>query len=448
MALHDAAGREVAYDDDYRFKPDPVILCEVPADGEYVLSMTDAIFRGREDFVYRVSIGEIPFVTSVFPLGGQAGGSPKAEMKGWNLQGASLLLPAPGAGAGTDWLAASRNGFVSNSMPFELGSLAECLEQEPNNDNSRAQKVTLPIVINGRINRPDDWDVFTFAGEAGQTIVAEVDARRLESPLDSFLKITDAAGNVLAFNDDHADAEAGTNTHDADSYLLFKLPAKGMYCVYVGDTARHGGEEYAYRLRIGAPRPDFALRIVPSSVSIRSKSTANVNIAVIRKDGFDAPIQLVLKDPPSGFTATPITVAANQAQVRLTLKTDRVSTKQPVSLSIEGRAKTPSGAISRVAVPAEDRMQAFLWRHLVPAQEFSVLVYDPAYEPPPKRIPRVYPAAAPAPAPASADAAAAKPKFTKQQVASRLRQLKLLFEDGLLTDDFHHEKVLECEAVR
>jgi hypothetical protein len=45
-------------------------------------------------------------------------------------------------------------------------------------------------------------------------------------------------------------------------------------------------------------------------------------------------------------------------------------------------------------------------------------------------------------------APAAKPAFTKQQVASRLRQLKALFEDGLLTDDFYDRKVAECEAAQ
>ena len=38
-------------------------------------SMT-AIYRGREDFVYRITIGELPFVTSIFPLGGRAGEPP------------------------------------------------------------------------------------------------------------------------------------------------------------------------------------------------------------------------------------------------------------------------------------------------------------------------------------------------------------------------------------
>jgi hypothetical protein len=45
-------------------------------------------------------------------------------------------------------------------------------------------------------------------------------------------------------------------------------------------------------------------------------------------------------------------------------------------------------------------------------------------------------------------ASPAKPKFTQQQIAGRLRQLKLLYEADLLTDDFYDEKVAECEAAR
>ena len=48
----------------------------------------------------------------------------------------------------------------------------------------------------------------------------------------------------------------------------------------------------------------------------------------------------------------------------------------------------------------------------------------------------------------AAAASAAKPKFTKQQIAGRLRQLKLLYEDGLITDEFYVEKVAECELVQ
>ena len=63
----DAAGKEIAYADHYRFHRTPSIHYEVPADGQYTLEIHDSIYRGREDFVYRIAVGEFPYVTSIFP---------------------------------------------------------------------------------------------------------------------------------------------------------------------------------------------------------------------------------------------------------------------------------------------------------------------------------------------------------------------------------------------
>ena len=460
LVLYDAKGKEVAFDDDYQFRPDPVIFYEVPSDGEYVVAIYDSIYRGREDFVYRISLGQLPFVTSIFPLGGPVGAPAAITMQGWNLQEAGLTPPAQDAGPGNQLLAAIGKGFVSNRVPFAQDTLPEGADKEPNNTQARAQKVTLPVIINGRIDRSDDWDVFRFTGKSNDTIVAEVQARRLDSPLDSVLKLTDAAGKLLAFNDDFEDLAAGVNMHHADSYLMTRLPADGDYYVHLGDTARKGGAEYGYRLRLSAPQPDFALRAVPSSVSLRGKSTATINVHVIRKDGFPGPIKLALKDPPAGFSASPVTLSGTQAVARLTFKCDLTATKEPVTLSVVGSAKIGENEITHEAVPAEDRMQAFLWRHLVPASELKVLVFDPAHEPPPKRLARARPpsavmtnavvaaqmTAATNTVAGTNAVAAAKPKFSKQQITGRLRQLKLLFEEGLLTDDFYDLKVAECEA--
>lgn len=45
-----------------------------------------------------------------------------------------------------------------------------------------------------------------------------------------------------------------------------------------------------------------------------------------------------------------------------------------------------------------------------------------------------------------AKAEAPKPTFTKQQVERRLRELKGLYDRGLLTQAFYDRKVKECEA--
>ena len=94
-------------------------------------------------------------------------------------------------------------------------------------------------------------------------------------------------------------------------------------------------------------------------------------------------------------------------------------------------------------------MQAFLWRHLVPASDLLALTFDPANEPSPRRPAPVIPSPPPTTntvAAAGATNAVAKPKFTKQQITNRLRQLKLLYEEELLTDEFYRAKVAECET--
>jgi len=72
---------------------------------------------------------------------------------------------------------------------------------------------------------------------------------------------------------------------------------------------RGGGEEYGYRLRISAARPDFALRTVPSSITLRAKSGGgSISVYVQRKDGCTAPITITLKNPPAGVSCKPVTL--------------------------------------------------------------------------------------------------------------------------------------------
>ena len=469
LTLYDADGKELAFADDYRFHPDPVLFFEVPRDGQYVLEITDALYRGREDFIYRITIGELPFVTTIFPLGGRVGHPVAIERDGWNLDHVRLAPPPETAGPGVYRIAAKVNGFVSNTLPFALDTLPESFDREPNGDEAHAQKVALPVIVNGRIDHPDDWDVFRVEGRAGQTLVAEVTARRLDSPMDSLIKITDARGRVLAFNDDHEDLGSGLNTHHADSYVRVELPADGMYYVHVGDTTRSGGEACAYRLRISEPRPDFELRVVPSRLAMRSRGSAAVSVYAFRKDGFDGPIRLRVKESSRGFSSRPVTLPPGKSTARLPVRTDLKATERPVRLAIEGVATIQGREVVHEAVPAEDWMQAFLWRHLVPVEELVALVYDPSREPPTKRVPPSPPAGSGAgefmakpkagklkakppggkpKAQPGKRTPRPKPKFTKRQVAARLRQLKMLYEEWLLTDDFYLRKVAECETFQ
>jgi hypothetical protein len=440
LRLHDAGGNELAYNDDFRFHPDPVIYFEVPEDGEYVLTINEALFRGRESFTYRLTVAESPFVTSIFPLGARAGGEPvKIEMEGWNLEKTTLAPPPTDAKPGHYLIAATNGNLVSNHVPFALGTLPECLDAESNDDPSKAQKVTLPIIVNGRADHVGDWDVFEVEGKAGQTIVAEVHARRLGSPFDSFIKVTSVEGKIIALNDDHYDAASGFNTDHADSYLMAKLPADGKYYVHLGDTRRHAGKEYAYRLRISQPQPDFELRLIPSRIVMKSKAAASVKVFAIRKDGFNGPIKLSFKDLPEGFESGGATLAANAEVVGLALKTSLEETQEPVNLTVIGTATVGEREIVNQAVAAEDRMQAFLWRHLQPAETLPALVVNPSYKPPADRVrPPIRDDQRPK---------GVKRTLTKSSVARRLGEIERIYQNWLFTDEFANREIAKIEAL-
>ncbi len=376
LTLYDIKGKELAYDDDYRFHPDPVLHYEIPEDGEYVLEIKDALYRGREDFVYRITLGELPFVTSIFPLGGRSGTPTDVNLTGWNLPTDEVKMDGTGKESGIHPLSILKGNLVSNEVPFGVDTLPECVEREANDSLQEAQQVALPILINGRIDRSGDVDVFRFDGHTGDIIVIETMARRLGSPVDSILRLLDSNGRQLAFNDDSDDKGSGLDTHHADSYILITLPADGVYFVQVSDAQYHGGSDYAYRLRISAPRPDFDLRVVPSGLGIRAGQTIPITIYALRKDGFEGEIKLSLKEAPGGFTLKGGAVPAGQDKTQVTLTAPPDPSPEPLTLALEGRATIGGRQVVRAATPADDMMQAFAYRHLVPARDWEVLVLD------------------------------------------------------------------------
>jgi len=374
MTLYDARGKKLVYEDDFRFQPDPILCYDVPRTADYILEIKDAIYRGREDFVYRIALGKVPFITGIFPLGGRVGGKSTVALAGWNLLSNQVTLDGADRSPGTMWFTMTAGRYVTNAVPFALDTLPECLEAEPNHERSRAQPLKLPIIVNGRIDRPGDRDIFRITGRAGSTVVAEVQARRLNSPLDSLLLLTDENDKLLAANDDHVDRSAALTTHQADSRLAFQLPKDGTYLLQLEDTQQKGGRAYAYRLRVGAPQPDFALRVVPSSITAPPGTTLPITVHALRRDGFDGDITLGLKGGSAGFALDGGWIPSGQDKVRLTLTMPPTPRRRPVGLTLEGQAVVEGQTVRRKAMPAENMMQAFIYRHLVLTKDWMVTV--------------------------------------------------------------------------
>lgn len=393
LALYDAEGNEVAFVDDYRFNPDPVLFYQIPNDGEYELEIRDSIYRGREDFIYRIAVSEQPFITQIFPLGGQSGVKTSVSIAGWNLSDTRLPLDTQPGDNSIRQTVYPRGELLSNSISYAVDELAECNEAESNDTIKDAQQIALPKIINGRIDERGDVDVFQFHGHAGNNVAAEVYARRLNSPLDSLIRVSDASGNILKWNDDNVIEDnklykdiMGLITHQADSYLIAELPKNGTYYVHLTDSQHHGGQAFSYRLRISAPQPDFALCVTPSSLSMNAAGTIPVTVYALRKDGFEGEIEVVLKDAPAGFEISGGRIPAGNDSVRMTLTVPLKASEKPIVLQLTGLARIDGETISHRVVPADNVMQAFLYRHLVPSQELLIMIQKAGRRMPPVEL--------------------------------------------------------------
>jgi hypothetical protein len=236
--------------------------------------------------------------------------------------------------------------------------------------------VAVPVTINGRIQRPGDSDYFVFSAQAGQALVMEVFARRLGSPLDSMLYLHNAQGGELARNDDTVDNDEALLNHHADSRLVYTFPAAADYVVRVKDIQQNWGDEYAYRLVIAPPRPDFTLRVGPDNPRLTKGDTAVLTARVLRKD-FGGEIALAVQNLPPGFVAPDALIPAGQEQTRLTITAPADAAIGVVAPTIVGTAAINNTPVMRTALGSEEIMEAFTNKHSVPTKDLALAVIDP-----------------------------------------------------------------------
>ena len=136
------------------------------------------------------------------------------------------------------------------SRPFIIGDLAEHVEQESNSSFTRAERVELPITLNGQICGERDVDHFRFKVEAGQSVSCEVVAARLGSKLDAVVSLLDNQGRKVNAEQFHM---------GNDPVLVFRSPTTAEYTLQISNVTHRGDPSFVYRVNV---RPQPFLRAV------------------------------------------------------------------------------------------------------------------------------------------------------------------------------------------
>lgn len=221
-----------------------------------------------------------PQFTSVFPPGAKQGAKVEVTVAGADLDDAEkLLFSHPGITAAAK--PADPNEFVksprfvpnvfsvqvaadvppgnyearivgrfgvSNPRTFVVGTVDELAEAPGNNAVDKPMDLPLGPVVNGRAEA-NARDFYRLNLQAGQRVLIDCIAKRIDSRMDATLALYSAEGRELARSRD---------TVDADPLLDFTAPAAGSYVLAVFDFVYAGGPDYFYRLSAhGRPHVDF-----------------------------------------------------------------------------------------------------------------------------------------------------------------------------------------------
>lgn len=259
-----------------------------------------------------------PDVTSLFPAGAQRGTTATVTIQGklgdganrmWSSRpGVSVTFPEkPGpisisvsadTEPGVCWLRFYNEEGASGLRPFVIGTTAELIEVEPNDEITKAQPLpTLPVVVNGQHVKGGDSDSYTVTLRRGEVLVASMLANRtLGSPQDAVLQILGPDGFVLEQNEDD---------QGFDPQLTFAAPADGVYTLRTwafpaapdSSIRLFGSPACVYRLLVTTgPFVDHVLPMAVQAGLTRSVQLRGWNLSVRR--GSPDPATTIEITPP------------------------------------------------------------------------------------------------------------------------------------------------------
>jgi hypothetical protein len=146
----------------------------------------------------------------------------------------------------------------------------------------------------------------------------------------------------------------GGPMYGKDSKLNFIAPEDGDYLVRIRDVRGIGGEQFAYRLSIHEPIPDFVLFADPENPNIPQGGQLPVTITTYRNDGFDGDIKVRVLDLPAGFNAGEAVIRSGQNSTVMTISAGNDSPSS-IPLRVQGTAIINGQTVTR-DLKTEDRI--------------------------------------------------------------------------------------------
>ncbi|MBI3409468.1 MAG: hypothetical protein HY040_14090 [Planctomycetes bacterium] len=161
-----------------------------PDAGTYAVGVRDRELRGGKEMHYRLHIGEIPVITSLFPLGGQRGAEVDVQARGVFLGSKNVHVKIPAD--------AEVGSKIPVPMTSPLGKPLGPSEIVAGEFPDASDKtIAVPGTANGVLSASGQKDAWRFHAKKGGRLILEVHGRRLGSPIDSLIEVLDKNGKPV-----------------------------------------------------------------------------------------------------------------------------------------------------------------------------------------------------------------------------------------------------------
>ncbi|MBE7493644.1 MAG: serine protease [Verrucomicrobiaceae bacterium] len=297
-----------------------------PADGSYIIKVSDLTYQGGERHFYRLALQKSP-----------------AEPQPQTQTVSAMSWP-----------------------PAGLAASAAAKEVEPNNKD--AQKISLPCDLSGAFFPAADVDTYEFTAKKGETWWVEVASERLGLNTDPFVLVQqvkdDKFTDVAELYDIAPPMKVTSNgySYDGPPYdagspdVLGKFEVKedGTYRLQVRDLfgGTRSDPHNVYRLLVRQAAPDFSLAAWAVHMTLRNGDRASLSkpmalrqgdarafeVVVQRRDGFDGEIEIAMEGLPQGVTAAGLKIAKGKTYGHLILTADEKAPRGFSLAKITGKA--------------------------------------------------------------------------------------------------------------
>jgi len=376
LSLLDEKGTELAYIDDYYWFKDPHLVHKFEKAGVYFLRIFGTGESGSENGDYRLTAGEMPQVDHAMPVGAQRGKTQEIQLSGVNLSTVENAVLGEGITTATIVSKSDRTATLRITIPrdaplglhqlhvdgatlpvpFVISDLPQVtVTSQSAGRKQDAYPVTLPVVANGVIDRPNGGHYFNFRVDEQQDVLLAVDALRLDVHLDPIVVLYDESGKRIAYQDDPTPTNSAKRPANVDPHLVVNLKP-GRYTAFVRDNAFRGDPTYSYRFTMKRAEPDYSAAIVGSDETLfRGKETI-VTIRVRRLEGWNTPVEVWAENLPEGVTGpSKVTVPIEPTHFKGTCAEDNILDGTEVDFPLKVAANAPF-SVSKITFRAKGVM--------------------------------------------------------------------------------------------